>query len=147
MSSGVSGDFAGLGKLEANLRRLAEVPSRASASAAEKIDALLREEFNAQTDPYGNPWKEHAPATVERWGEHDILDLSGRMMGGMEVSPMSGAGIAVTFDVDYAEYHHTGTRYMPARPVLPLNTLPAAWEAALEEASAEAFEEILGEVG
>lgn len=141
---GITGDFAGLGKLQANLRRLAEVPSRAAADASERIAALIQEEFDAQSDPYGNAWEPHADATVRRWGEHPILDLTGDMRGNVDVSPQRGAGIKVTFDEPYAEYHHTGTPNMPARPVLPINTLPSSWTSALEEAHAKAFDEVMG---
>jgi hypothetical protein len=140
---GVRGDFEFLGKLEANLRRLSEVPSRAAAESSESIADLIEQEFASQSDAYGNAWAPHAPATVRRWGEHDILTLSGAMREHVTVRPMAGAGISITFDEDYAVYHHTGTRYMSRRPVLPQETMPATWEAALEEAYANAFEEVM----
>lgn len=143
--SGVTGDFAALGKLEANLRRLGEVPSRAASEASDRIAALIEEEFAAQSDAYGNPWAPHKPATIARWGEHDILTLSGVMRDHVTVAPMRGAGISITFDEDYAGWHHVGTRYMVRRPVLPLETMPATWTAALEEAYANAFDEVMGE--
>lgn len=143
---GVKGDFAGLKKLASNLGRLSEVPSCAAVASSERIASLISEEFAEQADPYGNPWADHTEETIKRWGEHPILDLTGDMKATTQVKPMSGAGVAITFDVDYASFHHTGTKSMVARPVLPLETMPASWNAALEEESAKAFEEILGEV-
>lgn len=141
--SGLTGNFAGLGKLESNLRKLASVPSQAAASASAKIKELIDAEFAGQMDPYGRPWAPHKPATVKRWGQHAILDLSGKMKAGVTVAPMQGAGVAVTFDQDYAEHHMTGTANMVPRQVLPTNTLPASWNAALSEAVEESATKIL----
>jgi hypothetical protein len=142
----ITGDFAGLGKLEANLRKLGEVPSRAATDASERIAELIEEEFAGQSDPYGDAWATHQQATIDRWGSHDILTLTGDMRSGVTVQPMAGAGISVTFDQDYAVFHHTGTRNMVPRPVLPLETMPATWAAALEEATSAAFDEVMGDL-
>lgn len=126
--------FSGPCQLEANLRKLAEVPARASKQAAASIQKLVDAEFAAQSDPYGKPWAAHAGATVERWGAHPIHDLTGDEKSGVKIAPRRGAGIRITFETDYSRFHQTGTADMPARPVLPSNVLPAAWNKAIRDA-------------
>lgn len=127
-----------LGQLADRLADMASVPSRAAKGASERIVALIEEEFAGQHDPYGKPWKAHAEATVERWGEHPIHDLTGDEKSGVEVRPMAGAGIAVTFDTDYTKFNEA------TRPILPQgNALPASWDAAIGEACAEAASRVM----
>lgn len=136
---------AGLRRLAESLRKLAEVPSVASADAARGIRQQIDREFAHQCDPYGVPWEEHAESTVERWGEHPILQLTGKMRGEIEVKPMRGAGIAVTFGEEIpAIFHHTGTEEMPARPVLPTGArLPPQWDAEISAAIERAADQIM----
>lgn len=139
----LKGNVGALHSYARTLRRLASVPSRMAGPAADRISDLLDEQFAAQSDPYGNAWEPHAEATVARWGEHPVLELTGALRGSVDVQPMGGAGIAITLD-DVAQFHQTGTSRMPARPVLPYAGLPAAWDDALSQAAAETFERTLG---
>lgn len=141
---GFSGNLGALGKLASNIAKLGEVPSRAAPIASEKIAELIAAEFDSESDAYGNAWAAHAQGTIDRWGAHAILDLFGGMRGGVAVLPQAGAGITVSFSVPYAGYHHTGTGRMPARPVMPLNTMPAAWSAALRDATKAAYARTIG---
>lgn len=131
------GDISRMGQLARNIGKLASVPSRAATRVAKEIDALIAEEFEHQTDPYGNAWAPHSPATVERHGEHPILDLSGDMRKSVDVRPMSGAGVSLTIDHP-SEDHQTGwdgpQGSGPARPVLPGGTMPARWREAIAAA-------------
>ena len=142
-----SGDISRMGQLAANVGRLAQVPSRASKRAAVEIRALIEEEFDAEADPYGNAWKPHAPATVERWGEHPILRLSGDMRASLHVAPRRGAGVSVSIDHP-SEDHQTGWSGPqgagPARPILPSNRFPARWKEAIEVAVNETIREVTG---
>ncbi len=135
--SGWTGDISRMGQLASNLRKLASVPARAAARVAIEIKALVDEEFEAQADPYGNAWAPHAPATVERWGEHSILDLSGEMRRSVEVAPMRHAGVSITI-AHPGEDHQTGWSGPqgkgPARPVLPGGTMPSRWREAIDAA-------------
>lgn len=140
---GFTGDIAELGKLVDNLGRLASVPSQVAADASERIAGLIAQEFEAQADPYGDAWADHTEGTVKRWGEHEILDLSGGMRGSVDVRPMRGAGIAITID-DVAGFHQGGTVDMVARPVLPSDDMPPLWEEALEAAGNARFAEAMG---
>lgn len=135
---GFRGDIGAMGKLAENLGRLASVPSRAAAGAAENLQDTIQEQFDAQTDPYGASWAPHAASTEKRWGEHPILDLTGDMRGSIDVSPMQGAGISVTID-DPGGFHQAGTANMPARPILPENEFPETWDAAIRDALDETF--------
>lgn len=132
-----TGDISRMGRLAENIGRLAGVPSRASARVANDIAEVVEEEFQTGTDPYGNAWKPHAPATVERWGEHPLLDLTGTMRGSVDVRPMSGAGVSLTIDHPAAP-HQTGWEGEqgsgPARPVLPGRAFPASWRDAINDA-------------
>lgn len=147
MASGFSGDIDDLGRLADNLGKLAAVPSRASAAVADNLEEVILEQFAAQADPYGNPWAEHAESTVERWGEHAILDLTGEMIGTLEVAPMPGAGVSVSIDMP-AGAHQTGwdgpQGSGPARPILPQGPFPATWRAAVDEALDEAGLQAMG---
>ncbi len=134
---GWDGDISKMGQLARNLGKLATVPARASKAVAKGIAELIAEEFQHEADPYGNAWRPHAPATVERWGEHPILDLSGSMIRSVDVSPMAGAGVSITIDHPAAP-HQTGWSGKqgkgPARPILPNATMPAQWRERIDAA-------------
>jgi hypothetical protein len=58
------------------------------------------------------------------------------MRGGIDVKPLPGAGLAITFaDAVPAVYHQNGTRYMARRPILPTGAFPKRWSDALERAT------------
>jgi hypothetical protein len=138
---GWTGDISRMGDLAKRIKDLAKVPSRAAAQASENVAELVEEEFRDQADPYGNAWKPHAPATVERWGEHPILDLTGAMRESVVVRPMAGAGISITLDHPAAP-HQTGWSGSqgsgPARPILPARAMPPRWREAIESAVEDA---------
>lgn len=129
-----------LASIARSIRALGKVPSRAAPKAADAIRGLLDEQFAAQVGPYGAAWAPHSEATVKRWGEHAILDLSGALKS-LDVRPSGGAGITVTLGAPYGQFHQTGTSRMPARPILPYAGLPAKWSAAIKDACSEAFGE------
>lgn len=137
---GWSGDISKMGQLAQRVADLATVPSRASRRVATEIAGLIEEEFQAETDPYGNAWRPHAPATIARWGEHPILHLSGAMHGGIRVAPMTGAGISITVPHPGAP-HQTGWQGPqgsgPARPILPSGKMPSRWAGAIKAAIAD----------
>ncbi len=129
-----SGDISRMGQLAQRVADLARVPARASARVAVALAELIEEEFASEADPYGNAWKPHAKSTVERWGPHPILHLSGAMHSSVNVRPMPGAGVSITIDHPAAP-HQTGWSGPqgtgPARPVLPGNRMPARWREAI----------------
>lgn len=143
---GWTGDISRMGDLAKRVADLGAVPSRASAKASEAIAELIEEEFHDQADPYGNSWTPHAPATVDRWGEHPVLDLTGMMRGSVSVRPLAGAGIGITVDHP-AAIHQAGWSNGPARPVLPSRAMPPRWREALDAALAESIKDTMRGVG
>ena len=140
MADPLTGDFAGLGKLEANLYKLSTVPSQAATEAAEGIQSLVMDEYASGSDPNGRRWAPLRPSTLKRGRTPPPLTDSGNMRDGTEVKPLPGAGISISFDVPYAVFHHTGTRNMVARPVAPTGTFPASWNEVIEAAIEAAAE-------
>lgn len=140
----LKGDFAGLGKLEANLRRLSEVPSQAAREAATSIQALIEQEYATGKDSTGRPWAPLRPATLAKGRTPPPLTATRAMRETTEVKPMAGAGVSVTFEEDYASYHHTGTKNMVARPVAPTGAFPKAWGDAIDSAVQNAMSRRLG---
>lgn len=140
MGFSFSGDIGALRGFEQSIRRLARVPAKVAMKGAEAIAEQIDQQFAAGTDAYGNAWTPHKPATVKRWGEHPILELTGGLRGEVDVHPMAGSGIAIELG-ELASLHQNGTSQMAARPILPTGTLPATWREALEQAAAESFEE------
>lgn len=129
--------FKGLQRLTGTLRALAEVPSRAAADAAVRIGELVQESFGSGTDPYGRAWASLAASTQARGRTPPPLTDTGAMRGSVVVSPLPGAGIAVTLGAAYATFHQTGTRYMPQRQILPQSGgLAPSWRQAISDAVA-----------
>lgn len=135
----LSGDFAGLGQLARNVERLARVPSRAAALAAPGIAREIAGEFAAGRDPYGRAWAPLRPSTQARGRRPPPLTDTGKMRAGVDVRPLPGAGIAITFaDEIPAYFHNRGTRKMVRREILPVSAFPARWARVLERAGDEA---------
>jgi hypothetical protein len=136
----LTGNFKGLGQLERNIGQLARVPSRAAASAAERIHGRLQEQFDRGVDPYGHPWAPLRPATIRRGRTSPPLTNTREMRDHeLEVKPLPGAGIGITFNPEApALFHQKGTSRMKARPILPTGTLPKAWNDDLKASSADA---------
>lgn len=132
------GDIRKLGLLQANLRRLAEVPATASREVAEQITGRLDAGFSAGTDPYGRGWAPLAPATLRKGRHPPPLTDTRRLRSGTVARPRAGAGVALLTGDAYGGYHQTGTRHMPARPILPRGSMPATWNAIIRTAVANA---------
>ena len=132
-----TGDITRMGHLADRVADLAEVPSRASAVIAAELEELIQDEFDAGTDPYGQPWKSLAAATVARGRSAPPLTDTGAMRASARVRPMRPAGVAVTIDHPGAP-HQTGWSGPqgtgPARPILPDRAeLPPDWQDAIAD--------------
>lgn len=139
----ITGSTAQLGKMNARLGELIRVPSRAARAASERVEALIQEEFDTGTNPYGDPWAPLSPETIKGGRSAPPLTATGAMRGTVHVFPAQAAGISVTIDKP-AGIHQTGWAGPrgkgPARPVLPnRNVLPETWVEAINEEVAEAF--------
>lgn len=82
--------------------------------------------YDSGQDSSGSAWKPLAPATVARKGHNTILVDKNKMKASL-VSPTGDsirdvvseggmAGAVFGTDVEYAHFHVTGTKNMPARP-------------------------------
>lgn len=142
----LTGDFAGLQQLTANLAELSSIPSQASREAADSIDGRLKQQFIDETDPYGNAWDELQETTVARkGGDSRILQRSDAMAQATEAVTGSGAGVIASSN-ETAQWHQWGTKNMVARPVLPGEDtgLPETWEADISTALQNAADRRLG---
>jgi phage gpG-like protein len=140
---GLEGDIGQLTRLGERLAELAEVPSRTARAASEAIEAEIQDEFDQGHDPYEEPWKPLAPATVARGRSAPPLTDTGAMRDSLRVKPLAGAGIGVTIDHP-AGPHQTGWEGRqgsgPARPILPARgELPDAWIEILERTAEAEF--------
>ncbi len=135
----LTGDFSGMQRLEEQLARLAQVPSRAAAEAATEITKELKKEFADGKDPYGKPWAPLKPSTIKSGRKPPPLTAGGTLRDGTEAKPMAGAGIQVTVGAPYGVFHQTGTSKMAARKILPEKSFPKAWTTAIVNAVKRAF--------
>lgn len=128
-----TGDPSKLGQLVRNLGKLASVPARIAEPVSKALDAQIRSEYEGSADPYGNAWAELMESTVRRKGGDDrIKNRTGAELSGIEVRPMSGAGVSITL-ADYEGFHSVGTKHMQARPSLPTGTMPATWRKLIDD--------------
>jgi len=125
----LTGDFAGLDKLQKHLEQLASVPSQASREIADGITRELQKEFKQGTDPYGKAWKPLRPSTLKSGRHPPPLTDSGRLRDGTLAQPMRGAGVQIVVGAPYGVFHQYGTRRMARRPILPTGAMPKAWSA------------------
>jgi hypothetical protein len=144
MPDGLTGDFAGLKQLENNLRRLAEIPSQAAKQSVEGLRKAIAESYATGKNPNKRPWAPLMPSTVARGRKPPPLTDTGDMRSTTEVKALPGAGVAITFGVPYAVFHHTGTKNMSARPVAPTGSFPASWNEILRSAVDAAVQRHLG---
>ncbi len=144
--SGATGDFGLLQATINALNGLAGVPSRVAAVAAPELTEQMQADARAQRNPYGQAFEGHAEATVRRWGQHPILDLTGGGIDSLKAEPKGGAGIEVTAD-EHMRFAQGGTIFEPVRAVLPNNpTLPQSWREILSQARDKVMAEKLARV-
>lgn len=140
---GVTGDFGRLTGTIAALRALARVPSRVAAIAAPRIQEQVQADTNAGQDPYARAYAPHMPATVKRWGPHQLLKLSGNGIDSLRAAPMAGAGIGLSAD-KHMTFTQAGTPTQEVRAVYPNNpTLPRSWNRILEQSTEQAAAEVM----
>lgn len=138
----LTGDWGRLQATVRAMRKLAEVPSRASALAAKEIKREIDKSFSANTDPYGHKWEAHASSTVRRWGKHPLLRLTGAGKRAISVRALPGAGIAIESPDEGLAFAQGGTVNEPKRRFLPENQLPATWNRAIERAVTVSMKEV-----
>jgi hypothetical protein len=127
-----------LAGLRRALGQLAKVPSQASAEAADGINRLIQQEYDAGTDPYGRPWSPLKASTLARGRTPPPLTASRQMRDKTRAVPMSGGGIQLEAPSP-ANFHQSGTSVMAKRPILPEHGLPAAWKGEIDKAVTNAI--------
>ncbi len=139
----LSGDFAKLGLLKANLARLSRVPAQTASAVSKSIAAQINAQFDSGQDPYGRKWAALRPATLRRGRRPPPLTDTGAMRDSVRVSPAPGAGVTITIGAEYARFHQTGTVNMAQRPILPHGGFPRGWSGAIQEAASAQFKEAI----
>jgi hypothetical protein len=95
-------------------------------AAGERLAARVRSQFASGSDPYGRSWAALKPGTIKRKrGRGRVLVDSGALAGSVRFEAQGLSGRLTVGES--ARYHQDGTRYMPARKILPDQALPAAW--------------------
>lgn len=132
----VRGDFSKLAKWAERLDGVPHVKRSILANVGEELIELIREGFDRQADPYGSPW-----APTVRGGR--ILRDRGHLSSSWHRKTLSSSQVVVGPGVEYARYHQTGTRRMPARKMVPDSGLPAGWERRVVKIAKAALREAL----
>lgn len=130
----VTGDWS---KLEKAIRELANLGGPAVVDVAAKNVAVamtteVQLTFRKEQTPDGVEWlplKRERPRNSKAGGKRrsKILRDTGRMVNSI-TGKSAGHDVIVGTNVEYAAYHQFGTRTIPARPFLPLEGLPMAWQ-------------------
>ncbi len=93
---------------------LAEASAQAIETAFEQLRAEEAEQFSTQGATFGQPWPPR-----KRPASWPLLDRTGRLLGSLtDVRNPEHLGIFGTA-VEYAPFHHLGTRKLPRRILLP----------------------------
>ena len=143
----LTGDFGRLQSTIRGLRALAQVPSQLARPVSVAIKAEIDHEFATSTDPYGQRWAAHAPATTKRWGKHPLLRLTGGGQASISVTPAAGAGVSVHIPSKGLTISQSGSPTQPRRRVLPDDRMPKRWRIAIESAATVAVKEALRGTG
>jgi hypothetical protein len=135
--------MGGFRHLNGRLDELARIPSQVSRPIADRLNELLTEQWNTESDPYGEPWEPLAESTKKAKGHDTILIDTGELAAGTMAVPRAGAGIDLV-SLDYGQYHQTGTTRMPRRPIFPDGqSLPESWQEAIQDEVSAAFGKVL----
>ncbi len=124
--------FSAAAKYKNAARELNKIPSRLAAEAAPAIERMWRKTYRAGQNPYGVKWQKLAKSTIDRKGHDTILVESGDSYKATRVRPLPGAGIQLVTG-EKLQWHLEAAENRPARPVLPLNGLPAPWRERLKK--------------
>lgn len=90
------------------------------------IEGLVLDGFDRSVDPYGEPW-----APLQHRDGQPLVDTG--IMRQSVRSYAHGDNAGVLIDAEYASYHQTGTRWIPARKMFPDEGQPSArWDNEIE---------------
>lgn len=106
-----------------------------------RVRSLISEGFEKREAPDGHAW-----AKRETDKPHPILEETGKMRRGWRVIT-SPKGISAKNTVKHTRFHQKGTRYMPARPMIPMRgRLPEKWRIAILRSAKNAVSKELRKV-
>lgn len=141
--------FQSLGQsvaLDAKLRKLsAQGFAAAKTAVADRLRALIDEEFETSTDPRGIRWAPRVPHPQN--GSWPLLDKSGQMRRSFSVDVNGPRMVFRNQAVSeqgrpYPFFHQKGTVKMVARKLLPDRYLSPKWRAAMKKVTALALERL-----
>jgi phage gpG-like protein len=103
--------------------------SPALMSIADDFREMIAQQFASEGQAEGTPWAGLAPSTLRRRrASTSILYETGALLRSLtepgaagHVEELEGYSITLGSQLPYASYHQTGTRRMPARPIIVLS--------------------------
>ena len=101
----------------------------ALASVADDFREMIAQQFASEGRAEGTPWPELSPATLRRrHASTPILYKTGALLRSLRepgaaghVEELEGYSLTLGSRLPYAVYHQTGTRRLPARPIIVLS--------------------------
>ena len=142
MGSGVTGDFAKLNALVRVCGEADDIKLGIASSMANWMDKRIAQSFWTHRDPQGKTWP--ARKQPDRRSNVLMVDTAALMTG--FVDQISADGVTICNDVPYARFLQDGTRFMPARPMLPKDADLGEWLIPLASIALRAIEKrILGD--
>lgn len=111
-----------------------------SKNLCEEAINLIKEGFDAERDPYGDPWK----PKLANDGRKTLSGPTSRLKGGWHRVEQNERGFTVAPSVRYAVYHQSDqprTR-LPRRMMIPDDALglPTGWQKRFEETAEDVLE-------
>lgn len=138
-----TGDFSKLRKAITGLRTLATQPAIITQAMADEVRREVNIGFVNETDPYGQKWAPHMPATVKRWKKHPLLRLTGAGVAGIRVIP-NGPRVTVSSSSKGLNISQDGWERQEPRRWKPLEGKPSAvWDMALTRGATAAITGVL----
>lgn len=95
-------------RLSQLVRKLAAVPSQASAQIARELNAEIQGNFDKGVDPFGRRWKRLAKSTLAKGRHPPPLTDTRRGRESVTAKSMRGAGVMIVVGVLYMIYHQFG---------------------------------------
>ena len=107
-------------KLSAMMKRTQDM-TPAMKVGAEAIDRLMKKTFDLSASPTSVPWKELSKKTIKKRRKNSSTPLVDTGMLRKRTVARGGARtIYFASNVAYAGFQQFGTRYIPARPFMPI---------------------------
>jgi phage gpG-like protein len=124
----------------------------ALAAIADDFREMIAEQFASQGGAEGTPWAPLAPSTLRRRrASPSILYATGALLRSLtepgaagHVAELEDQSLTLGTRLPYALYHQTGTRRLPARPIIVLSEARAERWTEIVRREIEGSTELLG---